>query len=241
MTDYMELWKCSFWLSDCPRSYAAHFYKKDWEAAKAHEGSQHWFEDLKDAAEEGKSQGYEGFELFAYSAAKVGDLGKPKHELLEKCTHELIQKLKSGKYRAFGFDRPRTLDLNPVQIPREAWARVTRLDDNRLAYQSLQFVDVRVRMMREEVDPILKQPLEAPVAKAGRPTVAPAIEAAFHALNKIKEIDLSASQMSHYPKVRKWLEMNGTNLPVPADKISSETIRRIISPLFKELKEAKKQ
>lgn len=237
----MELWKCSFWLSDCPRTYAAHIYKKEWKAANDHAGNKLWIEDLKDAAEEGKSQGYEGLELFAYSAKKLGDLGKPIHELLEKCTQELIQKLKSGRYRAFGFDHPRTLDLKPVQIPKEAWERATKLDDNTLYYQSLKFVDVRVRMVREEADPILKKPFDLPVAKGGRPTVAPAIENAFHALNKIGQIDLSASLMSHYPKVKKWLELNCTDLPVPADKISSETIRRIISPLFRELKENQKQ
>ncbi|WP_037317873.1 hypothetical protein [Ruegeria halocynthiae] len=241
MTDFIELWKRSHWLSNSAKAYATHFFKDEWQAAVEHRGDQPWMEILQESSNEARAAGKTGWDIAEQLLGEFVVKTKPQADLLKRAEQQITDYLLDGTYRGYGFDRPRTLDTEPVRIPAECWKGPVSWVGNEVSYQSLTFSQVRVRMMREHLDPILKKPFDTPVPKAGRPTVAPAIEAAFHALHKIGEIDLSASQMSHYPKVRKWLEKNGTNLPVPADKISSETIRRIISPLFKELKEIKKQ
>ncbi|WP_171172759.1 hypothetical protein [Ruegeria sp. HKCCA0370] len=239
--NYFELWKQSHWLSASAEAFAKHFYKDEWVEAQNLRGDKHFLQVFCEALVEASPEVDDGFDRVKIGAQKLSAVSAPQFELKSRATDEIVKLLRKGVYRAYGFDRPRTLDLEPVQIPREAWNERSVFEKNEVHYQSLRFIGVRVRMMRAENDPLLKaQPCPVP-AKAGRPTVAPAIEMAFHALNKMGEIDLSASQMSHYPKVREWLEKNGADLPVPANKISSETIRRIISPLFKELRGAKKQ
>ncbi len=156
----------------------------------------------------------------------------PQTDLLKRAEQQITNYLLDGTYRGYGFDRPRTLETEPVRIPAECWKGPISWVGNELSYQSLKFSQVRVRMMPEDRDPILKKPFEAPAPKAGRRTVGPAIQAAFQALLKFKEIDPAASQMSHYPKVKKWLEMHHAELNIPPASISDKTVQKYFSPLF---------
>jgi len=79
---------------------------------------------------------------------------------------------------------------------------------------------------------------KTPVRSPGRPGVRQAIEDAFHALNDAGRIDPKASQMSHYPKVRDWLEKNRPDLKVSPAHMSGKTINKYYASLFNELKKA---
>ncbi len=241
MTDYIELWKRSHWLSNSAKTYATHFFKDEWQAAVEHRGDQPWMEIFQEKSNVARAAGKTGWDIAEQLLGEIVVKITPQADLLERAKQQITNYLLDGTYRGYGFDRPRTLDTEPVLLPAECWKGAVSWAGNEVQFQSLKFCEVRIRMMREHLDPILNKPFESPAVKPGRPTVAPAIEAAFYALNKIGQIDPKASLQSHYPKVRKWLELNFPNLPVPADRISSETIRRIISPLFKELRKIKKQ
>ncbi|WP_170328625.1 hypothetical protein [Ruegeria arenilitoris] len=240
MTDNMELWKKSHWLSKSKKSYAQHFFRDEWQAIVENGGDVPWHELFRTSMEDTKASGKLGMEAFEHFAGRIHEKENPRTKLLERAEHEIKKYLLDGTYRGYGFDRPRNLETEPVLIPAECWKGVVSWADNEVSYQSLKFREVRVRMMRENRDPILKKPFEAPVRKVGRPTVGPAIEEAFHALLKIKEIDPAASQMSHYPKVKKWLEIHHADLNVPPASISDKTIQKYFSLLFNTLRKKSK-
>ncbi len=238
MTDTMALWKGSHWLSNTPRLFAQRVFKEEWEAAVAHRGSKLWIHNAMEAGERLKESGMQpGFELFFAGLHEAGKLEQPKLDLLKRATEEVRKRLRTGQYRAFGFDRPRTLETQPVLLPREVWSSDKSLEESKVTFQSLTFIDVRVRMVSEERDQLLKTHYDVPAVKAGRPTVGPAIEAAFDALHKIGEIDPTASQKYHFPKIRTWIERNEIDVNIPPEGISDKTISKFFSPLFKRLKE----
>lgn len=240
MTDDVKLWEKSFWLSKSAETFATHVYKDEWKAALERRGDKLWFEELKASAVEAKESGKDGLESLHHAVMSLHDKSTPQTNLLARAKETLVVHLLSGTYRGFGFDRPRTLDTNPVRIPAECWKGVVSWSANELSYRSLKFREVRVRMMPEANDPVLKDLYKTAPVKAGRPSVGPDIEAAFHALNKAGEIDPKASQMSHYPKFRRWLELNRPNLPVPPARISNNTLQKFFSPLFNDLKKSHK-
>ena len=238
--DTTKIWNRSIWLSNSAHAFASHFYKDEWQAAKRLRGEKVSLQVLHDEALQARSEGIEGWDALLTGVKKLSDLNTPKEQLLKKASKQILQRLQDGRYRAFGFDRPRTMDTIPVQIPRDAWSDSTSLDSNNLHYQSMTLIDVRIRMAPKSADMEVKKQLLEETKRPGRPSVAPAIKAAFHALNKTGEIDPDASQMSHYPKVRNWLELNYPNLPVPPAHISDNTLQKHFSPLFNTLKKTHK-
>ncbi len=239
--DTMNIWKRSIWLENSARTFAKHFYKDEWQAALTQRRDKSWPEVVKEAAAQGKEDGHEGMELFAYSVLEVGKLDRQKNEILERATKEILQRLQDGRFRAFGFDHPRTMDTIPVQIPRDAWCDNTKLDSDKLSYQSMTLVDVRIRMAPESVDTEPKKQLRAQPKKTGRPTIKDDVEAAFRALNALGEINVNLSAKAHFDLVRQQLH-NTHPQKYPEDgKPGNEGIRPHFTLLFNELKENSKQ
>lgn len=144
-------------------------------------------------------------------------------------------------YRAHGFDRPRTLELEPVQIPREAWNERFVFEKNEVHCQSLRFIDVRVRMISAANDPLLKaQPFPVPV-KAGRPSIKEDVETAFRVLAAQEQIDVSLPAKANIDRVRQQMRAANPQKYPHADKPGYEGIRLHFAPFFEELKKARKQ
>lgn len=197
----------------------------------------------------------EAFEQDAASVAKLKDTTPlEKTTLLFSGTQKILSErealrkelqantlhyIETGVLFGYGFEPPRTLGSIPVEIPKALWRGKCHWDKSTLETQGLKFIEVRLTMIRTRNDILGRGNVDAtPTNPAGRPSVGPAIEDAFHALNKAGEINVNNSQMSHYPKVRKWLEMNFPNLSVSPAKISDKTIQRHFSILFNSLKKS---
>lgn len=148
----------------------------------------------------------------------------------------ILSYISKGYLHGFGYVLPRSLTSVPVAIPKEAWKGKCNWTEATLKFRGLEFADVRLTTNRIRNE-ILKRGVvdKTPTNRAGRPSVGSAIEAAFHALLKEGEIDSAASQSSHYPKVRTWLELNEKDLSVPPAHISRQTLYRHFSPLFRGL------
>lgn len=158
-------------------------------------------------------------------------------EVEDKLKQNILSYISQGHAHAYGFEAPRKVADAPIPIPKSTWAGKVDWNKRTLSHQGLEFVEVRIttNRIRNEILDRGNVKMEPPTS-AGRPTVGPAIQAAFKALEKAGEIDISASQQSHYPKIKAWLELNAPDLNVPAAKISGKTIHRYFSPLFKDLK-----
>jgi hypothetical protein len=141
-----------------------------------------------------------------------------------------------GHLHGFGFELPRYLASVPVAVPKSAWVGKCDWSLGTLNHQGLELVALRLTTNRIRNEILGRGVVDqTPTKPAGRPAVGPAINAAFEALSKTGEIDPRASQSSHYPKVRAWLELNKPDLAVPPSSISEKTLYRYFSPFFKEL------
>jgi hypothetical protein len=157
--------------------------------------------------------------------------------LKTKLQKNILGYVAGGHLHGFGYEMPRRLSDAPAAIPKAAWAGHCDWNEGRLSYRGLEFVDVRLTTNRIRNEVLERGTVDTtPIRPNGRPSVAPAVKAAFHALNTAGEIDPEAPQMSHYPKVRRWLELNHPDLPVPPAHMSDKTIHKYFSNLFNELK-----
>lgn len=239
--DTTKIWKRSIWLSNSAHAFANHFYKDEWQAAEQLRGEKLSVQVLHDEALQARSEGIEAWEALATGVKKLSDLNTPKEQLLKRASKEILQRLQDGRYRAFGFDRPRTMDTIPVQIPRDAWRDSTSLDSNKLHYQSMTLIDVRIRMAPESADTEPKKRLHAEPSKTGRPTIKDDVEAAFHALNALGEINVILSAKAHFELVRQHLRSVHPKIYSEDGKPGDEGVRAHFSPLFKVLKKNSKQ
>ncbi|WP_417267894.1 hypothetical protein [Celeribacter baekdonensis] len=165
-----------------------------------------------------------------------GKLTGARSDLKNKLQANTLSYVSGGHLHGFGYELPRTVSAVPVAIPKAAWAGKCDWTNGTVSFRGLEFVDVRLTTNRIRNE-ILERGVvdKTPTSPAGRPGVGPAIEDAFRSLHKTGQIDASASQASHYPKVRAWLELNKPDLPVPPAHLSDKTIYKYFSPLFKDL------
>jgi hypothetical protein len=189
----------------------------------------------QDATEAAKIDG--GIEAkIAHALSGFNKLSITRSKLETTLKANVLSYISKGHILGFGYEVPRSVSSVPVAIPKVAWTGQCDWEKGTLSFRGLEFVDVclttnRIRneiLERGNVD-------KTPTNPAGRPGVGAAIKEAFNALHKAGQIDPQASQSSHYPKVRAWLELNKPDLPVPPASISDKTFYRYFSPLFRGL------
>lgn len=157
-------------------------------------------------------------------------------DLETKLKANILSYVSGGHIHGFGYELPRSVSSSPVAIPKAAWAGKCDWANGTLSFRGLEFVDVRLTTNRIRNDILERGNVDkTPTNPAGRPGVGSAIAEAFKALDKAGEINVRASQASHYPKVRAWLELHKPDLPVPPAHLSDKTIYKYFSPLFKGL------
>ncbi|KUJ85179.1 hypothetical protein AVO45_16870 [Ruegeria marisrubri] len=162
-------------------------------------------------------------------------------ELRETLQKNILKYIAGGHLHGFGYELPRKVSSAPVAIPKAAWAGRCDWTGGALSYRGLEFVDIRLTTNRIRNEILERGNVDTtPTRAPGRPSVKRDIEAAFHGLHEAGEIDPEASQMSHYPKVKRWLELHRPDLEVPPAYISDKTIQKYFAPLFNELKESSK-
>ena len=102
-------------------------------------------------------------------------------------------------------------------------------------------IDVRIRMAPESADMEVKKQFHAEPKRTGLPTIKNDVEATFHALNALGEINVNLSAKAHYELVRQHLRSVHPKTYSEDGKPGDEGIRAHFSPLFKALKENSKQ
>jgi len=233
----IQLWNAGVSVSRAWEAYAAPDLKKRWAELQKPSAMNAFTEGVAKASV-AEADGLAKLQIAFESPQKILSARASLQTTLQ---NNILRYIADGHLHGFGYELPRKLSGAPVAIPKGAWAGRCDWSAERLSFRGLEFVDIRLTTNRIRNEILERGTVDAtPTRPAGRPSVGPAIEKAFHALNKAGEIDSELSQMSHYPKVRKWLELNYPDLPVPPAHMSGKTIQKYFSPLFKALRDSHK-
>lgn len=155
-------------------------------------------------------------------------------DLLKRMRWNLTEALRREILLGVAFEFPRALASTPVELHSDHWRGSSAWDTGELNMDGLRFIEVRILTPRRAAALLGGNP-DGTARKPGRPSYAPDIEAAFHALHGSGKIDSNASMSSHYPAIRAWLQAHRpTSTPAP-HKPGDEAIRRVVAPLFRAL------
>ncbi len=233
-TQLRALWRAGVYVGRSWETYAHPDLKSRWNALKEESAIDAFSQGMQQVA----TSEAEPFEKFNQAFAGTRDILTKRSALMGKLQKNILAYIAKGHLHGFGFERPRTLDTVPVVIPKGAWSGRIDWENNTLTFESIKLVEVRLTTNRIRNEILERGNVDkTPVRPQGRPTVRHAIEAAFYALNEAGKLDPKASQMSHYPLVKEWLELNRPDLKVPPAHMSPKTINKYFSPLFNDLKE----
>lgn len=229
----LKLWKAGEPLKTSWITYMHPDLKPKWKAAREKSASDAYDQGAAAVAElENASVSEKVTLLFSGVQTILGERGTLKTEL--RAT--ILRYIETGVLFGYGFEPPRSLNSTPVEIPKSLWRGKCNWDASTLEAQGLKFIEIRLTVAHIRNDILGRGNVDTtPTSATGRPSLGPAIKAAFHALNKAGEINVRLSQSSHYPKVRGWLELNYPNLSVSPASISNNSLQKHFSSLFNEL------
>lgn len=233
-TQLRALWRAGVYVGRSWETYAHPDLKARWDALKEESAIDAFAKGMEQAStsEAGRFEKFN--QAFEGSTAILTKRAALKSELQKN----ILSYIAKGHLHGFGFELPRSMADMPVAIPKSAWTGRLDWDNSALSYQGIELCAVRLTTNRIRNEILGRGNVDkTPVRPQGRPTVRHAIEAAFYALNEAGKIDPTASQMSHYPLVKGWLELNQPDLPVPPAHMSDKTINKYFSQLFNALKE----
>lgn len=178
----------------------------------------------------------------------------PRSETIRAAEAQLMKRILGQQFLALGFEAPRKLTSNVVEIPSHFWRGIVRWEDSELICQSLHFVEVRLvpshlipTAIPDRHAPADTMKLEAmnagqnAPASVGRPSIKEHITDAFNALHQKGQIRPHDTARSHYPLVRQWLRDHHPDLRVTDAKPSDEGIRAHFTPLFEGISGHRKQ
>lgn len=234
-----ELWDRGIHLSRAPYAYAPKSEKE--EHKRLHDVSA--IEAATKAVEETQTSGTTGLETFKAMIGASNPILTARTDWNVRMRAFILHHLEHGNLFAYGFEPPRRMDSQSIELPTAHWKGNIRWDKAILSAQGLEFVEIRIisKQIRDELSP--KPPADAELEKpqAGRPSIKLHIHEAFSDLKNSSNIDINISAKSHYPLIREHMRNTHPDLYPKDRKLGDEGIRYHFSPLFNELKKNRKQ
>ncbi|MBR9653556.1 hypothetical protein [Thalassovita aquimarina] len=231
-----ELWNAGIYLSQADRSFAPENLRKAWEEASKKSA----LHAMQDKMEELKETQVDFTKKLEAMLGAVNEVSRPKDDILKKMRELVVNWLKRGDLVAYGFEKPRRMASIPYELPAQLWHGRIDWFDSSLSSQSLELVQIRV-LSKAMIDKVTtaalpnSETLAEPVQPAiGRPTIQPQIKAAYLSVASSEKLDKTMSLKTVAEHVRLQLAQDNPDLQVTENKPSYETIRRVISPLWKE-------
>jgi hypothetical protein len=234
-----ELWERGIHLSRAPFAYAPKSEKE--EHKRLHGVSA--IEAATKAVEETQTSGTTGLETFKAMIGASNPILTARTDWNVRMRAFILHHLEHGNLFAYGFEPPRRMDSQSIELPTAYWKGNIRWDKAILSAQGLEFVEIRIlsKQLRNELaaEPSAHAELEKP--QAGRPSIKLHIHEAFSDLENSGNIDINVSAKSHYPLIREHMRKTHPDLYPKDRKLGDEGIRYHFSPLFNELKKNRKQ
>lgn len=132
--------------------------------------------------------------------------------LIGRAKNEILKNIRAGTLISYGFEHPRRLDSEAVELPSDLWRGDLDWKSGTIKTSGLHLIEVRlidaksVHKIKSEWATQHVSPQKS--VSLGRPTVRDEIELAFNTLVSADQINVSASAKSHFPLIREWLARN---------------------------------
>ena len=158
-------------------------------------------------------------------------------ELERKLQDHVIRFITGGKLVVYGYALPRSVNDHPVQIPADVWSGNIGWRKSTVSGNGLEFVAVRV-LPKKTHDQITErdvgQFLPPPRKMIGRHSHKVVILEAYDELKANDKIAFNRPMTKFFDGLREWLCLRYPESTGPYSDLSDETIRKTVSPLFKE-------
>lgn len=229
-------WEAGIYLSQADRHFAPDNLRKEWEGVSKRNA----LEEASAKIDELKDSETDFLKAMNDVVATISDVNQPKEKLRSKMREFVVSWLLRGDLIAYAFEKPRRITSAPTSLPPHLWQGRIDWFDSSLSSQGLNLIEIRVlsnkmieTVKASSMHETIKQ--EKPVQPTkGRPTIQPQITAAYQAVSTTGTLDNSMSLKTVAEHVRLRLALDCPELQVTEDRPSYETIRRVISPLWKE-------
>jgi len=195
------------------------------------------------AAEETQASGITGWEALNAALSASSPILSARTEWDNRMRAFVLHHLEHGNLFAYGFEPPRRLDSQSLEIPTVSWKGNVQWNKACLSAQGLEFVEIRIlsKQRRDEIVADQSTRSELDKRQVGRPSIKLHIQEAFSDLEGSGKIDVNESAKSHFPLVREHMRSTYPDLYPKDGKLGDEGIRSHFSPLFKALKKTSKQ
>lgn len=223
-SERLAIWRKAIPMQNARFAFAPAELKDRWRALWQQSAMGAMKRDMEDA----KERGQVGAEFFQTAVAGAQVILGARGDLERDFERILLDNIRKGALRSFGFEAPRTVSSEPLELGAEFWLEDRRWSTGELRAQSLRFVEVRLLPAKRAIK--ISEAVLSP--KRGRPTVVPDIEAAFASLLEAGKIDLKAPRRAHFSAIREWMRAHRPDATQGSDKPGGETIRRVIAPLI---------
>jgi hypothetical protein len=234
-----DLWDRGTCLNRAPYAYSP---KSEKEAYKRlHDVSA--IEAATKAAEETQASGTTGWEALNAIIDASNPILSGRTEWNNRMREFVLHHLERGNLFAYGFEPPRRLDSQSIQIPATYWKGNIQWSKASITAQGLEFVEIRIlsKQLRDKLTAEQSTRAELDKRQAGRPSIKLHIHEAFSDLKNSSNIDINLPAKSHYPLIREHMRNTHPDLYPKDRKLGDEGIRSHFSPLFNELKKNRKQ
>jgi hypothetical protein len=234
-----DLWNRGMHLRRAPYAYAP---KSDKEEHKRLHGVSA-IELTTKAAEDTAASGLTGWEAMNAIMSASSPILSARTELDNRMRAFVLHHLEHGNLFAYGFEPPRRLDSQSLEIPTAYWKGNIHWSKASLSAQGLEFTEIRIlsKQLRDELTAEQSTRADLDKRQAGRPSIKLHIQEAFSDLNDTNNIDINFPAKSHYPLIREHMRNMHPDLYPEDRKLGDEGIRFHFSPLFNELKKSRKQ
>lgn len=236
-TSIYELWEKGVQLNRSPRAFSPKAEKQEYD--RLHSLSA--MEAFSNAAEQASETGLTGWEAFNASMSSARAITSARSKWDERMRRFVHHHLLHDNLFGYGFEPPRKMDSQPLEIPKVCWNGHIGWEKNTLASDGLEFVHVRLLTKETRLKLLDLSVQTTTVIKAGRPSIREHVKEAFDDLLANDLIDPSVAAKNHFELLRKWLRAHKPEAGYTSTKPSDEGIRAHFSPLFNELKKNRKQ
>ena len=236
-TSIYEIWEKGVQLNRSPRAFSPKAEKQEYDRLYSLSA----IEAFSNAAEQASKTGLTGLEGFNASISSATTITSARSKWNERMRRFVHHHLLHDNLFGYGFEPPRKIDSQPLEIPKVCWNGQIRWDKNTLASDGLEFVQIRLVSKEARLKLLDLSAQATNVIKSGRPSIREHVKEAFDDLLANDLIDPSVAAKNHFELVRKWLRAHKPEAGYTCTKPSNEGIRAHFSPLFNELKKSKKQ